>query len=680
MAHGPVHNDEDGRVHPSEPGQGARPTKLEDAVQQVSSPIDARPCTAYRDSPILPLTPHERTPHGFNRCHVEFDRYLNADTNVELSNMPVTHRPTGHVVGACCMLRCTSASTFIVLHSIRKGPTPMTLLVQASEVKYAHGGNQIFDGVTFEVRDGDRLALIGENGVGKSTLFRLMARDLFPHGGAVTHKRGLTVGYLTQHSTLDPSLSVQQAIAVAAGDPTALETQLRELEAKMAEPLDDDALSDVLEEYSATLERFEGGPGQDLESRIAQILTGLGLPAERWKTRVGQLSGGEKKLVALAGFLIEEPDLLLLDEPDNHLDESAKAWLEDYLQTRRGAVAVISHDRYFIDRVANRIFDLEDGRIVGYPGNYSTFLTVKRERLERDEQLYEMRQRELKKLKASAEQLTQWAKQNPKFAARAGNRWRNFEIEKERLENTPTPILDRKRIEVDFNAERGSSLVLEIKGMAKAFGDRQVFAPFDFTMMHGERVGIVGGNGAGKTTLFKLILSQIEPDAGRLRIGPSIQTGYYAQEQETLDPTLTPLELVRKSKAMNEQQAIGFLVGLLFDRNDAMNQIGNLSGGERSRLQIAMLILQGANFLLLDEPTNNLDIPSIEVLETALLDFGGSILTISHDRYYLNRLCERIIEIDDGIVREYPGNFSYYSQRRGQGAELTVREPAGKRR
>ncbi|MDQ3548470.1 MAG: ATP-binding cassette domain-containing protein, partial [Chloroflexota bacterium] len=550
----------------------------------------------------------------------------------------------------------------------------MTLLVQAADIKYAHGGNQVFDGVTFEVRAGDRLSLIGENGAGKTTLFRLMARELHPHGGAVTHKRGLTLGYLSQHSTLEPALSVREAIALAAGDPAALDGQLRELEAKMAEPLDDDELSVILEEYSAVLEHFEGGSGQDLEPRIAQILSGLGLPDERWDTPVGKLSGGEKKLVALAGFLIEEPDLLLLDEPDNHLDESAKAWLEEYLLVRRGAVAVISHDRYFIDRVANRIFELEDGRIVGYPGNYSAFQTLKRERLEKDEALYELRQRELKKLKASAEQLTQWAKQNPKFAARAGNRWRNFEIEKERLESTPTPILDRKRIEVDFNAERGSSLVLEIKGLAKTYGEREVFKPFDLTMMHGERVGIVGGNGAGKTTLFRLILGQEEQDAGRVRIGPSIQTGYYAQEQETLDPKMTPLELVRKTKAMNEQQAIGFLVGLLFDRNDALTQIGNLSGGERSRLQIAMLILQGANFLLLDEPTNNLDIPSIEVLEAALLDFGGSILTISHDRYYLDRLCQRIIEVDSGVVREYPGGFSYYNERRGRGTELTIRE------
>jgi ATP-binding cassette, subfamily F, member 3 len=555
----------------------------------------------------------------------------------------------------------------------------MTVLVQAAEVDYAHGGNQIFNNVNFEVRDGDRLALIGENGAGKSTLFRLMARELQPHAGAVTHKRNLTIGYLSQHSTIDPDLTVHDAVALAAGDASALDAQLRDLEQQMTEPLDDDELTRVLEEYSVALERMESATGGDVEGRMEKILLGLGMPIERWSTPVGRLSGGEKKLVALAQFLIEEPDLLLLDEPDNHLDESGKAWLEEYLRARRGSVAIISHDRYFIDRVANRIFELEDGRITGYPGNYSAYLTEKRARLERDEALYELKQREIKKLKASAEQLTEWARQNPKFAARAGNRRRILEIEQEKLDKTPTPILDRRRIGVDFSAERGSSLVLDIKGLAKSYGQREVFQPFDLTLMHGERVGIVGPNGAGKTTLFKLIMGREQPTSGSLRIGPTINVGYYAQEQETLDPNLTPLELVRKTKAMTEQGAISFLVGLLLDRNDALNKIGNLSGGERARLQLAVLILQGANFLLLDEPTNNLDIPSIEVLEAALQDFRGSILTISHDRYFLDTICERTIELDNGVVRDYPGGFSYYNGRRGRGQELTVRDvPARK--
>jgi ATP-binding cassette subfamily F protein 3 len=551
----------------------------------------------------------------------------------------------------------------------------MTLLVQAAEVSYAHGGNQVFDGISFEIREGDRLALIGENGAGKSTLFRLMARELAPHAGMVTHRRNLTVGYLSQHSRLDPRQTIREAVALAGGDPSALEAQLRDLEAQMAEPLDDDELNVVLEEYGALLARLDAAPGFDLDARVARVLRGLGLPEDRWDERVGVLSGGEKKLVSLAGLLIEEPDLLLLDEPDNHLDTSAKAWLEEYLASRRGAMALISHDRFFIDRVVNRIFELEDSSIVGYPGNYSAYLQEKRARLERQEELYELRQRELKKLKASAEQLTQWARQNPKFAARAENRRRMLAQERERLDATPVPVVERRRIDVDFAAERGSSLVLELKGIAKSFGEREVFKPFDFTMMHGERVGLVGGNGAGKTTLFRMILGQEQPDSGTVRIGPTISIGYYAQEQETLDPQQTPLELVRKTKPMTEQQAISFLVGLLFDRNDALNRIANLSGGERARLQVALLVLQGANFLLLDEPTNNLDIPSIEVLEAALMDFGGSLLAISHDRYFLDTICTRLIEVEDGIVREYAGGYTYYQRHQGRGQELTLRAP-----
>ena len=556
----------------------------------------------------------------------------------------------------------------------------MTLLIQAANVGYAHGGRQVFTDVSFEIREGDRLALIGENGAGKSTLFRLMARALQPRSGVVTHRNNLTVGYLTQHPTFDPQLTVGKTLALAAGDAEALEAQLRTLEARMQEPLDDEAMTAVLDDYSAALGRLEASASYDHEARIAATLSGLGVAEERWSQPVGQLSGGEKKLLQLATLLIEQPDVLLLDEPDNHLDIDAKNWLEGSIRAHCGAVALISHDRYFIDRVANRIFELEDGAIIRYTGNYSAFVTQKRDRLEREEQLYELRLREMRKLKASAEQLTQWARQNPKFAARAGNKRRLLEIERERIDNTPPPAVSRRTIEVDFNAGRGSSLVLQAQGVGKSFGAREVIKPFNLELRHGERVGLVGPNGAGKTTLFRMLLGHEEPSVGRLRLGPSIQPGYYAQEQETLDPALTPLELTRKLKPMTEQQAISFLVGFLFTRDQAMNPIGNLSGGERSRLQIGALILRGANFLLLDEPTNNLDIPSIEVLEAALLDFGGTILSISHDRYYLDHICARIIELDAGIVRDYPGGYSYYDAHRGRGAERTAREPAARRR
>ena len=555
----------------------------------------------------------------------------------------------------------------------------VAILAQASEVGVIYGGHLVFEELTFEVRDDERVALVGGNGAGKSTLLRLLAGEVQPTTGSIARQRGLRTGYLPQQPMFTPGHTVRDVVALASGDAAALDERLHELERRMGEDLSDAELEAVLVEHAELIERADAVSGMPVGARVEQTLSALGLPDDRWDLSIETLSGGEKRIVGLAQCLLEEPDLLLLDEPDNHLDANAKTWLESYLTGRKGGTVIISHDRYFIDRVATSIVELEDGRVSKYAGNYSRFTTQKRERLERDAQLYELHQRELKKLKASAEQLTQWARQNPKFAARAGNRWRILEIEREKLAEKPVPVIDRRRIDVEFSADRGSSLVLEMKALSKSYGDREILRPFDFELTHGERVGIVGDNGAGKTTLFRLVLGDEPATTGRVRIGPSIVTGYYAQEQETLEPTRTPLELVRSARAMTEQSAIGFLVGLLFTREDALTQVGKLSGGERSRLQIALLILRGANFLLLDEPTNNLDLPSIEELEAALLDFGGTILTISHDRYFLDRICNRIIELDGGLVREYPGNFTYYDTHRGRGAVLTHQPVTGQR-
>ncbi len=553
----------------------------------------------------------------------------------------------------------------------------MTLLIQAANVEYAFGGHDVLTGATFEIRQGDRLALIGANGSGKSTLFRLLAGQYRPQGGALTLARGTRVGFLSQEPSFDPRQTIHEAIALAAGDPVALEERARELEALMGGAAGDDELIAIMDAHAAVLERLDGG-GEATKS--ATVLAGLGIPENRGNQPIGQLSGGEKKLVGLARLLVEEPDVLLLDEPDNHLDFAGKTWLEGYVRDHRGAVAVISHDRYFIDRTANRIFELENGRIAGYPGNYAAYVHEKRTRLERGAQLRELQEREFRKLKASAEQLTQWARQNPKFASRAENMRRKMAEERERLESTPAPVLNPRQIDVTFNAERGSTLVLDAKGLAKSFGERVVFEPFDLEIRHGEAVGLVGANGSGKTTLFRIVRDEDLPSRGTLRLGPSVVVGYYAQEQETLDPAATPMETVRRLQPMSEQAAIGFLNRYLFTRDDMLGKIGGLSGGQRARLQIAVLILQGANLLLLDEPTNNLDIPSVERLEEALqtfLDEGqGTMLAISHDRAFLDTVCTRIVELDAGVVRDYPGGFTWYDEHRGQGRELTIRPPA----
>jgi ATP-binding cassette, subfamily F, member 3 len=552
----------------------------------------------------------------------------------------------------------------------------MTLLLQAANIDYAYGGHDALAGATFEIRAGDRLALIGANGSGKSTLFRLMAGRLHPQRGTLTVARGVRVGYLAQEPELDPLQTVREAIALAAGDPETLELRALELEERMGTAESDDALTAIMDEYHAVLARLDGGGDAATGERV---LAGLGFPAERAEQPIARLSGGEKKLVGLARLLIEEPDVILLDEPDNHLDFAGKAWLEGYVRGHRGAVAVISHDRYFIDRAVNRIFELEGGKVTGYPGNYAAYLAAKRGKLERDAQLRDLQEREFRKLKASAEQLTQWARQNPKFAPRAENMRRKLAEERERLEQTPTPNLNPRQIDVAFTAERGSTLALDAKGLAKSFGERVVLQPFDLEIRHGDAVGLVGANGSGKTTLFRILLGQDPPSAGTVRTGPSTVVGYYAQEQETLDPAQTPLDLVRSRQPLSEQAAIGVLTRYRFTRDEMLGRIGELSGGQRARLQIAALILQGANLLLLDEPTNNLDIPSVERLEEALLAFlaegRGSILAISHDRAFLDTVCRRIVELDNGVVREYPGGFTWYDAHRGQGKELTIRPP-----
>ena len=545
----------------------------------------------------------------------------------------------------------------------------MAILIQASGLTYAHGGNEVFSEIDFELQDGDRIGLIGENGAGKSTLFRLIARRMPPEAGEIIHRRNTIVGYLEQEPAVDPALSMLEAVQAVTGDAGAIEARMRELEALMG-TAEGDEFDAVLAEYGVLQEQFESADRGG--TRAEEVLSGLGFGPERWGQTFGELSGGEKKLIGLARLLVQDADVLLLDEPDNHLDFAGKAWLEGVMKAHKGAVALISHDRYFLDRAVNKIFELEDGGLTIYHTAYTGFLEEKRSRLEREAELRALREREVRQIKASAEALTQWARQNPKFARRAGNRWRLLELRRAELAAKPKPILDRRRIGVEFQGGRGSRLVLNLEGVSKTYpGGREVLEPFDLLITHGECVGLVGVNGSGKTTLFRMVLGIEQPTTGVIKVGPSNKIGYYSQEQETLDPDKTPLEIVRGLKSYTEPQAIGFLNTLLFDYQDATNPVRNLSGGERSRLQIAVLMLQGANFLMLDEPTNNLDIASCEELETALLDFDGTILTISHDRYFLDKLATRVVELDEGRVREYRGGFTYFDQHRGQGSLLT---------
>jgi ATP-binding cassette subfamily F protein 3 len=539
------------------------------------------------------------------------------------------------------------------------------LLVNFSKVSKDFGGNPVFDEVDLEILEGQRIGLVGENGSGKSTLFKLLAGLDTPTQGVISRKRNLTIGYLTQE--VDVAMhtkTIFEAVSEISPELATLPATLQALEEQMAYPeiaANPQRMTQVLEKYGKAQERYEALGGYTLSHRVETVLTGLGFDASEHQLEVGVLSGGEKKLVNLARILIQMPDLLLLDEPDNHLDLHAKAWLEEYIQNYPGTVLIISHDRHLLDRAVKQILELEDAAISEYAGNYSYYFEERQRRLQKLLETYSIQQVEIKRLEASMQQLKGWAKLNSKFATRA--EYMAKRVEKAREEAINHPILERDKIKMNLDADRSGKKVLEITGLSKVIDGRVLFEPFDLTILYGERVGIVGANGSGKTTLLKTMLELLPPTQGIVKIGASVVAGYYAQEQETLPFESTPLDFVRRLKKMNEPQAISFLHSLLFSYEDIHTLIGRLSGGEKSRLQMARLILTEANFLLLDEPTNNLDIPSTEVLEAALQDFEGTVLAVSHDRYFLDKIVTRIVAIgDDGHVCIYPGNFSYYQE------------------
>jgi ATP-binding cassette subfamily F protein 3 len=539
------------------------------------------------------------------------------------------------------------------------------LLVNFSKVSKDYGGNAVFDEVDLEVLEGQRIGLVGENGAGKSTLFRLIAGMDTPGEGTVTKRRNLTVGYLHQEADpLQGHRSVYETVAGLSPEMLELATNMRKLEARMGLPHPEEAdMERVLHEYGEVQGRFEALGGYTAEHRVEDVLGGLGFTPDQYEQPVGTLSGGEKKLVSLARLLLEMPDLLLLDEPDNHLDLDAKGWLEGFIASYPGTVMIISHDRYLLDRVVRRIFELEDGQIGVYAGNYTYYAEERQKRLIQRHEMYTSQQEELKRMEALLSQLRGWAKQNDKFAPRM--RSMEKRVEKAREAASERPVMWRERIRVSFDSERSGRKVLEAKGLSQSVNGRVLFAPFDLSIQYGERVGIVGANGSGKTTLLKTITEALPPTKGTVKIGASVVLGYYTQEQETLPMGSTLMDFVRSLRPMTEQGAIGVLRSLLFSYREMHNKIRDLSGGEKSRLQIARLMLTDANFLVLDEPTNNLDIASIEVLEAALDEFEGTLLAVSHDRYFLDRIVSRIVAIEDnGQVKQYPGNFSYYLEKR----------------
>jgi len=531
-----------------------------------------------------------------------------------------------------------------------------------NHVKLVLGARTLFTDLNFEVQHDQRIGLIGPNGAGKSSLFKLITGEYIPEaGGSVVRARGVTVGYLAQEPEFDMTRTARQLALEGNQRMDEVMTELEKVEAGLAMPEvynNEKRLAAALEQQQALLEEYQSLGGDQYPQRVQTLLTGLVLPECDLDKPLANLSGGQKKLVGLARLMLEQPSVLLLDEPDNHLDLNAKTFLEKLIRDYPGAVVIISHDRYLLDAVVTHIAELEDGRLTTFSGDYSAFILDKEERLARQNELYHVQQRQISRIEAAIKRYAIWAKtyDSEKFAKRA----KAIQNRLDKMDRIERPLLERRRMELRLSGWRGSHKVLEFKKVCKAFGSRVILKDAALVLHHGERVGVIGANGQGKSVLLKLALGKMTPDGGDVVMGPSIVSGYYAQEHETLDPNQTLLQCVQLTGNMGESAAVAFLKKFLFSYQQTEQKVSSLSGGERSRMQLALLVLSKANFLLLDEPTNNLDIASAEVLEDTLVGFEGTALIISHDRYFLDQVVDRILTIEDSGIVSHAGGYCEY--------------------
>ena len=537
--------------------------------------------------------------------------------------------------------------------------------ISLSNLTLILGSRAIFRDLSWEIQHDQKIGLVGPNGAGKSSLFKLITGEYFPEpDGTIARARSVTVGYLPQQPEFDPNLSAFELAMNGNPRYTEVQVELSRLESSLGDPVvyaKPSALARALEHQSKAIQEYEELGGESYPKRVREILLGLGLPPEDINKPLGVLSGGQKKLIGLARLMMSKPSVLLLDEPDNHLDLPAKAFLERLIQEYPGAVVLVSHDRYLLDAVATHIAELEDGRLTTFTGNYTEYILDKQERMARAEELYQIQQRAINRMEMALKRYRLWVQVSDKFASRV----RSMETRLAKVDRRERPVLERRKMGLELNGWRGSNQVLEMTEVCKAYA-RPLLVNANLLIRHGDRVGLIGPNGTGKSVLMRLILGQEQPDEGEIKIGPSVKVGYYAQEHETLDFNLTLVDTVRRAGRMSESNAVALLLRYLFSYQQATQRVRELSGGERSRLQLALLVLSDANFLLLDEPTNNLDIASAEVLENALADFVGSVLVISHDRYFLDRTVSRIISLEDACLKEYIGGYSDYAEKSGK--------------
>ncbi len=529
------------------------------------------------------------------------------------------------------------------------------IALSCTGLEKSYGIDTILEDISFTVNVKDKVGLIGVNGAGKTTLMKILMGIESRDAGDLFIAKDMTVGYLEQNTNLDIHQSAYDYCEEVFSDIYELEQQMRSLEHQMQE----DHSASILDEYSHLQEKFEALEGYATASKIRGVLSGLGFSETDYARPINQLSGGQKSRVGVARLLLRKPEILLLDEPTNHLDISAIKWLEGFLVDYPGTIIMISHDRYFLDQITNRIFEIENGQLIEYNGNYTQFIIQKKANYEAELKKFEAQQKEVQK----QEQLIRKFKERgtEKLAKRAKSREKRLS----HVEMIEQPKLFKAHFKIDLKSGMPSGKdVLVAKELRKSYGEKNVFEHVSFEIYRGDRIGLIGPNGVGKTTLFKVLLNQLLPDSGELTWGHHIIPGYYDQEMNTLNLDHTVLEEIHNDNPKLTLTEVRSLLGaFLFSGDDIDKIISQLSGGERGRVALLKLMLSTSNLLFLDEPTNHLDIYSKETLEEALTNYDGTMMTISHDRYFLNKVCTKIYELSKDGIQVYWGNYDYYQEK-----------------
>ena len=540
------------------------------------------------------------------------------------------------------------------------------ILLQVNQVSKYYGAELILSNMKLEVQHKDRIALVGRNGAGKSTLLKIIAGQLSHDDGEIIKPKGVTIGYMAQDTGLESELSIWDEMLTVFNDLIHQERTIRKLEETMANPdtfSNEDYYQKVLNEYDALQIKFKDQGGYQYEADIRSVLHGLQFGDFDYSTLISTLSGGQKTRLALGKLLLMKPDILILDEPTNHLDIETLAWLEQYLQGYQGAVLIVSHDRYFLDKVVNQVYEISRHSMKKYHGNYSSYLVKKAEDFERDTKQYEKQQEEIEKLRDFVQRNITRAS----TTKRAQSRRKQLE----KMDVLDRPQGDQKSASFSFQIDKQSgNEVLQLKDLAIGYTNEKISEHINARITKGESIALVGPNGVGKSTLLKTIINKLPALSGEIRFGTNVQVSYYDQEQANLVSNKRVLNELWDEHSLQPEKEIRTVLGnFLFSGDDVLKTVSTLSGGEKARLALAKMMMEKGNFLILDEPTNHLDIDSKLVLENALIDYPGTILFVSHDRYFINRIATKVIELSKHGNEEFLGDYDYYIQKKQEQAE-----------